>query len=103
MLQKWIPVELKLTASLFVNSLVTLGIAVVPVVVKDQKLCYYVTLFLMIIQGCAIAFLQSVLYGIAGISMILTNRLMVGIGIGSVSMNLLRMLFLWLVNSKQTG
>ena len=57
----------------------------------------------MIIQGCAIAFLQSALYGMAGVSMLLTNRLMVGIGIGSVSMNLIRMLFLWLVNSKKIG
>ena len=82
------------------NALVTACVAFVPVFVSNENNCYFITLGLMIIQGCAIAFLQSALYSIAGISTILTNRLMIGIGMGSVLMNFIRMLFLWLVNSK---
>lgn len=102
-LQKFLSVEFKLIFCLLVNALVTASIAFVPVIVSNEKYCYFITLGLMIIQGCSIAFLQSSLYGIAGVSTILTNRLMIGIGMGSVLMNFIRMLFLWLVNSKQTG
>jgi hypothetical protein len=102
-LQKFISVQSKLVTCLFLNSLVTACVAFIPAVISNENNCYFITLGLMIIQGCSIAFLQSALYGIAGISTVLTNRLMIGIGMGSVLMNFIRMLFLWLVNSKKTG
>lgn len=102
-LQKFLSVEFKLITCLLLNCLVTACVAFIPAVISNENNCYFITLGLMIIQGCSIAFLQSALYGIAGISTVLTNRLMIGIGMGSVLMNFIRMLFLWLVNSKKTG
>lgn len=68
--------------------------AVVPRIVNSEATSYYIVLGLMLIQGCGIAFLQSALYGVAGISMKLTNMLMIGIALGSVLMNLIRIVLL---------
>lgn len=57
----------------------------------------------MLMQGCAIAFLQSALYGIAGVSMKLTNKLMVGIGMGGVSMNVIRIVCMSTVDSNDVS
>lgn len=57
----------------------------------------------MIAQGCAIAFLQSSLYGIAGVSVKLTNKLMVGIGLGGVTMNVLRIICMVTLDSNDAS
>ena len=56
-LQSYISVEFKLSASLIVNSLVTILMAIVPETVTSESTRYYIILTLMIIQGSAIAFL----------------------------------------------
>ena len=74
--------------------MVTLLMAVIPQAIRDESVSYHLMLLLMFVQGCAIAFLQSALYGLAGVSQALNNNLMVGIGIGSVLMNGIRMIFM---------
>jgi hypothetical protein len=87
-----ITVQVKLCVALILNTVVASLLAAIPVVIKDESTCYAFVLGLMLWQGCNIAFLQSALYGIAGVSHKLTNNLMVGIGMGGVSLNLLRII-----------
>ena len=46
-----------------------------------------------------IAFLQTSLYGLAGVSMKLTGLLMIGIGLSGVIMNVLRLILLATITS----
>ena len=89
-----LPAKVMLLGALILNSCVAAGIAVVPQLSMSEDAGYYSTLGLMVLQGTGIAFLQSSLYGLAGVSQKLTNNLMLGIGVGNVAVNLIRIMFM---------
>ena len=89
-----IGLRVSLTMALLVNALLTLLCAVIPQVIENEHLSFYLMLFIVFLFGCMIAFLQTSCYGVAGVSMKLTTMLMVGVGISSISMNVLRIIFL---------
>lgn len=77
--------------------------AIIPIIVTKESVCNNIMLALMIIQGTTFAFLQNALYGVAGVSMHLTNNLMLGVGIGAVAMNVIRIIFKASVDSERTS
>jgi hypothetical protein len=91
-LQKVISAQVKLSVAIILNTCVAAMITIVPHVVHEESICYRIMLALMFFQGCNVAFMQSALYGIGGVSHKFTNNLMVGVAVGGVSTNLVRII-----------
>eukprot|EP00347_Sterkiella_histriomuscorum_P021950 403332207 len=103
LLRGQISLHISLTMALAVNTVLTLLTAIIPQVIDDEDTSYAIMMVMTFIFGSMIAFLQTSCYGVAGVSMKLTTMLMVGVGISSISMNVLRMIFLALVSNYAAG
>ena len=92
-----------MTCTFFINATLTIFLGIIPALIVDESISYIVELILTFLFGSSVAILQTALYGTAGPSKALTSSLMIGIGLSSLLMNLLRMLFLVLIPDYETG
>ena len=91
---QYLPLQFKLTATFLINSIVTVLLVLIPLIVQDQATAYWITISLAIVFGCSYAILQATLYGVAGPCAALTNNLMFGVGLSGLIINAIRMIFL---------
>ena len=77
-----------------VNTVITVLLALLPLQISNQTTGYYSILGISALFGTSYAVLQATLYQIAGPSAELTNALMLGIGVSSLVVNAVRMVFL---------
>lgn len=91
-LQMVISVQFKLCVAITLNTFIAALITVMPTLVKDENIGFRIMLGLMFFQGSGVAFMQSALYGIGGVSHKFTNNLMVGVAVGGVCTNLVRII-----------
>jgi hypothetical protein len=89
--------HIKMSITFALNATLTVLMAVIPVIISDENTSYCLELIMIILFGTAVAILQATLYGVAGPVQSWTNNLMVGVGISSLLMNILRMIFLAVV------
>lgn len=61
-----LPLKIRITLSLIVNALVTIGLGIVPLEIENETLAYILSVILVFIFGIFVAILQSTLYSIAG-------------------------------------
>jgi hypothetical protein len=97
------PSHVKLSGPFAINTLIAVGLVMVPLSFESEKTGYYLTVALACLFGVSYAFLQFGLYGAAGPSASLTNSLNVGLGCSSLGLNALRMLLLATVTDLNTS
>ena len=91
---QYFPLQLKMTWTFGLNTVITVLLALLPLQISNQTTGYYSILGVSALFGTSYAVLQATLYQIAGPSAELTNALMLGIGVSSLVVNAVRMVFL---------
>lgn len=91
---QYMPLQLKMTWTFCINTVITVLLALLPLQIQNQAAGYYSVLSISALFGTSYAVLQATLYQIAGPSANLTNALMLGIGLSSLIVNAVRMVFL---------
>jgi len=89
-----IPLDLRLTLTFAINTLITFFIGMTPNLITDEATAYYMVITLAVLFGASVALLQATLYSCAGPCATLTNHLMVGIGLSGLAINGLRIVLL---------
>jgi len=88
-----IPIKLRLGLTFAVNTVFTACIGVLPSLLQTSQ-AYLVVLGMCLVYGVSLALLQLTLYGEAGPSMKNTTAFMVGNGLSSLLVNILRIFVL---------
>jgi len=91
---QYLPLQFKMTVTFLINSIVTVLLVLIPLVVKDQTTAYWITICLAVLFGFSYSILQVTLYGVAGPCAVLMNNLMLGVGLSGLIINAIRMIFL---------
>jgi hypothetical protein len=91
---QYIPMQVSLTGTFAVNTVITVLLVLLPLVIADQTLGYYLVLILSVLFGTSYAVLQASLYGYAGPNAGLTNKLNLGIALSGLAINSVRMIML---------
>ena len=92
-----IPLQTRMTGTFAVNTVCTILLAIIPSLVTDIELSYNLALLIAAMYGSSVALLQVTLYGVAGPHPEFTISFMVGIGISSFSVNILRIVLMVLI------
>lgn len=86
-----------MTGTFAINTVCTLLLVIIPSTVTNIELSYNLALLIAGIYGSSVALLQVTLYGVAGPHPEFTISFMVGIGISSLAVNLLRIILMVLI------
>ena len=85
------------------STIITFAIVIVSLSVDDESSSYWIVLTLSFLFGSCYAVLQAALYGLAGPSFVLMNNLNLGLGLGGLLVNVLRIIVLATVKNHSTA
>ena len=88
-----------MTGTFAVNTVCTILLVIIPSSVTNIELSYNLALLIAGIYGSSVALLQVTLYGVAGPHPEFTISFMVGIGISSLAVNVLRIILMALIGA----